>query len=221
MKLTRRPRAVIYDLDGVLLETEHFYTEVTQTIVQAYGKTFDWSIKSNMIGRPSRESALYLVEALALPISAEEYLSMREKALAELFPRATEKTGAEAFTRLLHARGIAQAVATSSERKLFDLKTERHRDWFSLFAVTVTGDDPRVQRGKPAPDIFLLAADALAVAPVDCLVFEDSPVGVAAARAANMQVIAMPDPAMANARFSDADDVVENFCELSPEDLGL
>ena len=221
VKLPRPVRAVIYDLDGVLLETEHFYTEVTQEIVEAYGKTFDWTIKSNMIGRPSRESAEYLVEALGLPISPDDYLRMREKALTELFPTATEKPGAEAFTRLLHSRRVPQAVATSSERKLFALKTMRHGAWFSLFSVAVTGDDPRVRAGKPAPDIFLVAADALGVSPRDCVVFEDSPAGLAAARAAGMQVIAVPDPAMDRAKFTDADFVIDDFRALLPEDLGF
>jgi pseudouridine-5'-monophosphatase len=221
VRLARAAEAVIYDLDGVLLDTEHFYTEVTQDIVSAYGKRFDWAVKSNMIGRPSRESALYLVEALALPISADDYLRMREKALAERFPLAEARPGAEAFTRALHVRGVAQAVATSSERKLFELKTTRHGEWFSLFAAAVTGDDPRVARGKPAPDIFLVAASAIGVAPADCIVFEDAPAGVAAARAAGMQVVAMPDPAMDRARYADADLIVEDFRILAPEDLGF
>ena len=114
MRLSREARAVIYDLDGVLLETEHFYTEVTQQIVSAYGKRFDWTVKSNMIGRPSRESAQYLVETLQLPISPDDYLRMREKGLRERFRTAEEKPGAEAFVRALSARGVPQAVATSS-----------------------------------------------------------------------------------------------------------
>jgi len=221
MKLSRSPRAVLYDLDGVLLDTEHFYTEVTQEIVGAYGKTFDWSVKSNMIGRPSRESAMYLVEALSLPISADDYLRMRAIRLAELFPNAGEKPGAEAFTRALAARGVAQAVATSSERVLFDLKTTRHGDWFSIFRAVVTGDDPRVKKGKPAPDIFLVAAAELGVDPKDCVVFEDAPAGVEAARAGGMQVIAIPDPAMDRARYGDADLVIDDFRALAPADLGF
>jgi pseudouridine-5'-monophosphatase len=221
MKLRRRPRAVIYDLDGVLLDTEHFYTEVTQEIVGAYGKTFDWSVKSNMIGRPSRESAIYLVDALSLPITPDDYLRMRERRLAELFPSTTEKPGAETFTRGLHARGIRQAVATSSEKTLFDLKTTNHGAWFSIFRAVVTGDDKRVARGKPAPDIFLVAAAEIGIAPEDCVVFEDAPAGVAAARAGGMQVIAIPDPAMDHTRFADADLIIDDYDTLNPEDLGL
>jgi pseudouridine-5'-monophosphatase len=221
VKLGRRPRAVIYDLDGVLLETEHFYTEVTQEIVGRYGKVFDWSVKSNMIGRPSLESARYLVQTLELPISAEDYLRLREKGLIERFPRCEEKAGAEAFVRALYARGIAQAVATSSEKTLFDLKTSRHGDWFALFGATVTGDDVRVHRGKPAPDIFLVAAGELGIEAGDCLVFEDAPAGVEAARAAGMQVIAVPDAAMDRRKFAAADAVIGDFREISPADLGF
>ena len=221
MRLSRSVRAVIYDLDGVLLETEHFYTEVTQEIVSVYGKTFDWTVKSNMIGRPSRESAEYLVEALALPITPDDYLRLREKALTEVFPTATEKPGAEAFTRLLHARDVPQAVATSSEHRLFSLKTRNHGAWFSLFSVAVTGDDPRVHAGKPAPDIFLVAAAALGISPRDCVVFEDSPAGLAAACAAGMQVVAVPDPGMDRAKFSAADFIIDDFRTLLPQDLGF
>jgi pseudouridine-5'-monophosphatase len=221
LKLSRPPRAVIYDLDGVLLETEHFYTEVTQEIVAVYGKRFDWSIKSNMIGRPSRDSAHYLIETLELPISADDYLRLREKALRERFPLAQEKPGAEAFVRAMHALGVSQAVATSSEKSLCDLKTSRHRDWFSLFAAKITGDDPRVVRGKPAPDIFLIAAAELGTDPGDCVVFEDAPAGVAAARAAGAQVVAVPDPAMDRAKFDDADLVITDFNEIAPADIGF
>src|SRR6185295_15326549 len=77
VRLPRPARYVIFDLDGVLLDTERFYTEVTQAIVGRWGKTFDWSVKGNMIGRPARDSARYLVETLQLPITADEYLRER------------------------------------------------------------------------------------------------------------------------------------------------
>jgi pseudouridine-5'-monophosphatase len=221
LKLSRPVRCVIFDLDGVLLDTEHFYTEVTEEIVREFGKTFDWAIKSNMIGRPSLESAQYLVEALSLPIEPEEYLRRRAIRLEELFPTSTEKPGAEAFTRSLAARGVPIAVATSSEQKLFELKTRRHREWFSIFRAVVVGDDPRVKRGKPAPDVFLAAAGEIGATPGECVVFEDAPAGLEAARAAGMQVIALPDPAMDRARYADADLVVGAYAEVTPEDLGF
>jgi pseudouridine-5'-monophosphatase len=129
--------------------------------------------------------------------------------------------GAERFTRTLADRGVAQAIATSSERRLFELKAQRHRQWFGIFGAIVTGDDPRVAAGKPAPDIFLRAAADLGIDAADCLVFEDAPAGVAAARSAGMQVVALPDPAMDRARYADADLVVAGFDEVTLGDLAL
>src|SRR5881628_3041140 len=87
-RLPRPATHVVFDMDGVLLDTERFYTEVTQAIVGRWGKVFDWSIKGDMIGRKARDAAAYLVEALELPISPEEYLREREAALAALMPTA-------------------------------------------------------------------------------------------------------------------------------------
>jgi pseudouridine-5'-monophosphatase len=221
MRLPRPVTHVIFDMDGVLLATERFYTEVTQAIVGRWDKVFDWSIKGNMIGRPALDSARYLVATLALPITPEEYLREREAMLEALFPLSEAMPGARELTAALAARGVPQAVATSSGRRLFELKTARHGEWFRIFQAIVLGDDPRVRRGKPAPDIFLLAAAELGAEPASCLVVEDSPAGVAAAHAAGMQVVAVPDPEMTRDAFGAAERVVDSLGDLGPADLGL
>jgi pseudouridine-5'-monophosphatase len=211
---------LLFDLDGVLLDTEPFYTEVTSEIVAEFGKTFDWSIKQHMIGRPAIEAARYLVETLQLPITPEDYLERRVPMLEERFLRSSAKPGAERFVRKAAAAGLPLGIATSSERRQFEMKSTLHRDWFELFDCVVTGDDPRVAKGKPAPDIYLRAAADLDVSPVACVVFEDAPAGVAAARAAGMQVVALPDPAMDRAKYDDADLVVDSFEVLTLDDIG-
>jgi beta-phosphoglucomutase-like phosphatase (HAD superfamily) len=210
---------VIFDLDGVLLDTEPIYTEVTHLITSRFGKAYDWSIKANMLGRPAMDSAEYLISTLGLPIRPAEYLAEREPMLERRLAGVGEIHGAEAFTRHLHQRDIPMAIATSTDARLFQVKIAGHREWFQIFKTVVCGDDPRVVRGKPAPDIFLAAAQGLGAAPETCLVIEDSPFGVAAAIAAGMHVVGMPDPRMDRGRFADAHFVVESFEEMRTLDL--
>jgi pseudouridine-5'-monophosphatase len=218
---TSRITHVLYDLDGLLLDTEPFYTQVTQAIVGRYGHTFDWSIKSRMIGKKAMESARILVDTLKLPITPEDYLRDRAVMLAELFPKAQPMPGADRLTRHLSACGIPQGVATSSNQTEFQLKTSQHREWFSLFQCVVLGDDPEVPRGKPAPDIFLTAAGRLSAKPEQCLVLEDAPSGVEAARAAGMSVVAVPNPGMDHSVFTDADQVLPSLESFDPAVWGL
>lgn len=217
MKLKVRPRCAIFDLDGVLLDTEPLYTQATAGVAARFGKIYDWSVKRDCIGRGTMEAARIIVDALALPLSPEALVHERDRVLVELMAHALTIAGAEDFTRALAARGVPMGIATSTEAPLFAIKAARHGDWFGIFGGTVCGDDPRVARPKPAPDIFLAAARDLGASPETCVVFEDSPFGVEAARAAGMQVIALPDPAMDRARYAGADAIVGGFADLSPD----
>jgi pseudouridine-5'-monophosphatase len=220
MKLPRDARYVIFDLDGVLLDTEPLYTRATQQVVSPFGKTFDWAIKGDIIGRSALEGARHAVRVLDLPITPEEYLSQREPILRELFRQANAYPGAPELVQELARRGVPMAIATSSERELCELKTRRH-DWFASFSAIVCGDDPRIRALKPAPDIFLVAAAELGAPAEDCVVFEDSPAGVEAALCAGMQVVALPDAGMDRSRYSAAQLVIGSFREITPEDLGF
>jgi pseudouridine-5'-monophosphatase len=211
----------LFDMDGLLLDTEIIYTQVTSSIVSPYGKTFDWSVKSNMIGRPAIDAARYLVSALELPISAEDYLEQRNQLLRHAFPSCQALPGAEALVRHLKSHQIPMALATSSSEDHYRLKTANHRDWFDLFDVVVTGDNPAVTRGKPAPDIFLHAAEQIDGHASSTLVFEDAPSGMNAARAADMQVVVVPDPNMDKARYGDATLILDSLHQFDPASFGL
>jgi HAD superfamily hydrolase (TIGR01509 family) len=221
MQKTNSITHVLYDMDGLLLDTEIFYTIVNQIVAQRFGKVFDWSVKSKMIGLKSEDSARILVDSLALPLTPAEYLDARKHLLDELFPQAEPKPGAMRLTQHLHRHGIPQAVATSSNRHHYELKTSRHKDWFRLFECIVIGDDPEVKEGKPSPDIFLLAARKLKAQPRRCLVFEDAPSGVKAAREAGMHVIVVPDPNMMDHPFPEADGLLASLEDFDPAIWGL
>ena len=212
---------VIYDLDGILLDTEPIYTTLAQQILARYGKTFDLDLKLNTMGRRAQESAQYLVETLNLPISAETYLAERRALGKDLLPKNRPLSGAQDLTYHLASRGIPQAIATSSVSPEFDFKVSTHLDWLTCFQTIVCGDNPRIKQGKPAPDIFLLAAEILGADPAHCLVFEDAVLGVAAAREAGMSVIAIPAPHMPLSLFEKADQILCDFGGFVPEDWGL
>ncbi len=218
--LPRRATGVLFDMDGILLDTEVIYTKVTQAIVSDFGKTFDWSIKAGMIGRPQRESAQYLIDTLNLPITVAAYLSKRNSNIIALFKDTAALPGAQRLVEHLHQAGIPMAVATSSTEYTYSIKTQQHA-WFSLFDAIITGDNPAIGKGKPAPDIFLLAAKNINVAPADCLVFEDAPSGLQAGISAGCQVVSIPDTHMDTTLYTNSTEILTSMTEFSPQKYGL
>src|SRR5262252_7376922 len=134
----------LFDLDGVLLDTEGLYTRAAQEIVGRYGKTYDWSLKRQMIGRDARLNAARLVAELGIPLTGDEYLALQRPILEALFESSPAMPGAEAFVRELSSRRVPMAVATSTGRKLYETKVRPH-SWFALFDAAVCGDDPGVR----------------------------------------------------------------------------
>lgn len=211
--LNPRPAALIFDMDGTLLDTEPLYTEATQKVLDPYGATYTLELKRRCIGGDSHNSAQIVIDAFELPVTSDVFLKEREVHLMALFPGAPEMPGTGAFIEALAAKGIALGLATSSHRHLVDVKFN-HRPWAKHFSVLVCGDDAELNRGKPAPDIFQLCAARLGVSPSDCIAFEDSPNGVTAAIAAGMQVVAINSPYVEPGALSDAVCSIDHYDEL-------
>jgi len=214
------PTHIIFDLDGTLVDTEPLYTQAAESVVARFGKIFDFGIKRQIMGGGPLVGARFVVEHLGLPITPEDYLEERELILRESCKTARAMPGAIQLIDALRARGIPLAIGTSGSREISLLKLAA-QPFGGVFYTIVCSDDPGVASAKPAPDIFLAAARGLGADPERCLVFEDTPKGVAAARAAGMAVIAVIDPMMRGEDFSGALRVVSSLEEISLADLGL
>ena len=204
---------MIFDLDGTLLDTEPLYTQATQKVLDPFNHTYTRALKRKVMGGDSHRSAQLTIDEFGLPHTADELLVERESHLQTLFPDAAEIGGAGEFLHRAAARGIPLGLATSSHRHLCQLKLQK-RSWAGVFDTIVCGDDEQLAAGKPAPDIFLLCAARMKVAPGDVVAFEDSRNGIEAARAAGMTVVAVISPYTNETDLQAADHTIKDYTGL-------
>lgn len=218
-------------MDGLIIDTEDIYTVCVNLILRKYGRPdMPWEVKAKLQGRPGPSATKLLMEWAQLPITVEEYarelyalhsvhfpatqpLPGMVKLLGDLDRTRVYEEGQENNNGNPNANTTNKphrvhiALATSSHESNFKLKTAHLQDVFSVFEThrRVLGDDKRIEpgRGKPLPDIFLLALKTIneslpagerPIAPEECLVFEDSVPGVEAGRRAGMRVVWCPHP---------------------------
>jgi len=187
-----RPAAVIFDMDGLMLDTEPLAARAWTDAAAVVGVDFDHAVTPRLIGRnfPDCRALIRAHHGQSYPVDA--LMAAWQDAYDAIVAREgiEHKRGLVALLAWLEQAGVPRAVATSTRRaraqaKLVDAQL------FDRFGALVGGDE--VARGKPAPDIFLEAAARLAVAPEDCVVLEDSEPGVEAALAAGMLPMMVPD----------------------------
>lgn len=223
---------VIFDMDGLLLATEELYTQAADKVAMKYArnrnepKLVTWDLKVRQMGLQKKDLANIMVKELDLTCTPQQYLDESEKLHKTLFPEAELMGGVRRLIEHLHSSKVPIAVATSSSRQYFEIKTQKHTEMFGLFHHIVTGQsDPDVKNGKPAPDINLVCAKRFepAALPENCLVFEDSPNGVKAALAAGMQCVMVPDPLMWSTPdfMKEAHLVLKTLNDFKPELFGL
>jgi HAD superfamily hydrolase (TIGR01509 family) len=211
-----RVEAVVFDLDGVIVDSEHVWDEVREELARERGGRWHDRAQTDMMGMSSPEWSRYMHDVIGLRESPAE---IDAEVVRRMLDRYTEQLplvdgAVEAVSRM--ARSFRLALASSSNRPVID--TVLAVSGLSpLFEATVSSEE--VERGKPAPDVFLEAAARLAVAPERCAAVEDSGNGIRAAHAAGMRVLAIP-----NRRYPPPDDalahadvVLDSIDELVPE----
>ena len=185
------PAAVIFDLDGVLMDSEQRWNGAKEALVRETGGGWRDEAPAVMMGMSSTEWAGYLRNELRVPMDVEaisrDVVRRMEDGYRQSLPLLP---GADAAVRALGARWPL-GLASSSNREIIDLVLEL-AGFGDAFLVTVSSEE--VERGKPAPDVYLAAARRLGVDPARCVAIEDSSNGLRSADAAGMTVIAVPNP---------------------------
>ena len=182
--------AVVFDLDGVLLDSEQVWDELREQLVEDRGGRWHDGAHTEMMGMSSVEWSRYMRDELDVPDPPEEISAEVVRRLEEVYRRGLPLIdGAEHAVERLAARWPL-GLASSSNRELIDLVLEL-TGLARFFRVTVSSEE--VPRGKPAPDVYIEAARELGVPPERCAAVEDSRNGIRAAKAAGMRVIAIPN----------------------------
>ncbi|CAI2348588.1 unnamed protein product [Caenorhabditis sp. 36 PRJEB53466] len=190
---------VIFDFDGLLVDTESAYTKANSELLKAFGKDFTMDLKRRQMGKRHDESIRWLINELNIgdQVTPEEYSRKYDAILTEMFQKSEAMPGAEKLVRHLIQKRIPVGLCTGSCSRTFPTKLDNHSDWVNLIELQVlSGDDPEVKFGKPHPDPFLVTMRRFGQppeSPKNVLVFEDSYNGVLSALEAGMQCVMVPE----------------------------
>ena len=188
MKKNRNfPKALLFDLDGVLIDSEPLHGQAWKETAAIFGLNLTYSQLRLLRGKRRIDCANELVKLIPKAVEAKHLLNIHKPISRQLILKAKVMEGGENLVKRCHKDNIPMALVTSSSFESFQIKTAPHK-WINLFSVIVLGDDKLLVKGKPAPDPYLLAAKKLNLAPQDCWAVEDSIAGVSSALKAGCYV---------------------------------
>jgi HAD superfamily hydrolase (TIGR01509 family) len=205
-------QAILFDLDGLMFDSEPHSLASWEAVLAERGVKLDQLTIESILGLRIDATARTLIDKYHLPDSVQGLADAKtEYQIAHLDGNVPPMPGLLELLDEIDWRGLPKAIASSGIRRYVEAVL-RVNGLLDRFSVIITGD--QVARGKPAPDVFLAAARALNVEPSYCLVLEDAPAGVQAAKAAGMTCIAVPDHGVAQLDLSQADKIVTSLHEV-------
>ncbi|XP_045457870.1 pseudouridine-5'-phosphatase-like [Melitaea cinxia] len=210
-------------MDGTVLNSEVIYHKMINELCGKYNRVYTKDLQIRMYGVTDREICETVVKELKMPISIDEFEKQLTDLAQKLLPSAPLQRGAERILTHLHDYKIPMALATNSTEQAVRLHAAVRPKLFGMFHHKVSITDPAVRQGKPSPDIYLVAASKFPdkPQPQQCLVFEDSAVGVTSAIEAGMQVVMIPDPRLDREHTRRATIVIQSLMDFKPELFGL
>ena len=211
-------QAVVFDLDGVLLQSEEVWDAVRERYVRERGGRYDEEVQRAMMGMSAPEWSSFLHEDAHVPDDPDEINSEVVRRMLEAYRRELPLLpGAVAAVRRA-AAAFPLALASSSNREVFEEVLDL-AGIAGCFRATVSAEE--VERGKPAPDVYLEAARRLGAAPEHCTAVEDSHAGIRSAKSADMRVVAIPNAAYPpdDETLELADAVIRSLDDLTLEVL--
>lgn len=204
--------AILFDLDGLMFDSEPHSLASWEAVLAERGVTLDQLTIDSILGRRIDATARTLIDKYHLPDTVQGLADAKtEYQITHLVGNVKPMPGLIELLDEIDRRGLLKAIASSGIRRYVEAVL-RVNDLLGRFSVIVSGD--QVAHGKPAPDVFLAAARALNTEPQHCLVLEDAPAGVQAAKAAGMTCIAVPDHGVAKLDLSQADQLVASLHEV-------
>lgn len=206
--------AIIFDMDGVIIDSESLHFELEGEILEELGGSFSKEAHETLVGTTDYDMWTKLKEQFNLKPSVEEIIEMKKERFMENLHHIELVDNFKEFMLTIHNEGYPIAIASSNNRRLVNAIVNKF-DLGKYMTFIISGEE--VNNGKPNPEIFLTAAKKMNINPDECLVIEDAANGVKAAKAARMKCIGLKNSNSGNQDLSEADLVIENFRELNLE----
>jgi len=206
-------KAVIFDLDGVIIDSEPIYLQINKKVLHHFGIASSTEDFNQSVGMTTVGTFTMLKEKYQFPYTIEELVAYHHEVVWDTFTNLNAEPidGIRELLTTLKEHKIPMAVASSSPKKVINVIINKF-ELKEYFNYIVSGEE--VSHGKPAPDIFLATAKQLAIAPADCVVIEDSKNGLIAAKKAGMTCIGFQNLNSGNQDLSQADLIVDAITEI-------